>query len=135
MPSGEIVAVYSDETERMQAEEALENAYHQMEQKVKERTAELSQANLKLIQEIRERKQSEAERENLIKKLQAALSEVKTLSGLFPICASCKKIRDDNGYWNQIESYIRKHSDAEFSHSICPECAKELYPKLDETYD
>jgi DNA repair exonuclease SbcCD ATPase subunit len=135
LPSGEIVAVYSDETERMQAEEALENAYKQMEQKVKERTAELSQANLKLIQEINERKQSEAERENLIKKLQEALSEVKTLSGLFPICASCKKIRDDNGYWNQIESYIRKHSDAEFSHSICPECAKKLYPKLDENDD
>ena len=135
MPSGEIFAVYSDETERMQAEEALENAYKQMEQKVKERTAELSQANLKLIQEINERKQSEAERENLIKKLQAAFSEVKTLSGLFPICASCKKIRDDNGYWNQIESYIRKHSDAEFSHSICPECTKKLYPELDETDD
>jgi PAS domain S-box-containing protein len=135
LPSGEIVAVYSDETERMQADEALENAYEELEQKIKERTAELSQANLKLIQEINERKQSEAERENLIKKLQEALSEVKTLSGLFPICASCKKIRDDKGYWNQIEAYIRKHSDAEFSHSICPECAKKLYPKLYDTDD
>jgi hypothetical protein len=63
-------------------------------------------------------------------KLQEAISKIKQLSGLLPICASCKKIRDDKGYWNQIESYIRKHSEAEFSHGICPECAKKLYPDL-----
>lgn len=67
-------------------------------------------------------------------KLEEALAKVKKLSGLLPICASCKKIRDDKGYWNQIESYIRDHSEAEFSHSICPECAKELYPDL-KIYD
>ncbi len=60
--------------------------------------------------------------------LQAALAKIKTLRGLMPICASCKKIRDDKGYWNQIEEYIRDHSDAEFSHGICPECAVKLYP-------
>ena len=60
-----------------------------------------------------------------------ALSKIKTLSGLLPICSHCKKIRDDKGYWNQIESYIHKHSDAEFSHSICPECAKKYYPDMD----
>jgi hypothetical protein len=60
--------------------------------------------------------------------LKTALSQVKTLSGFLPICASCKKIRDDNGYWNQIESYIRNHSEAEFSHGICPDCAQKLYP-------
>jgi hypothetical protein len=60
--------------------------------------------------------------------LRNALSKIKTLSGMLPICASCKKIRDDKGYWNQIESYIKHHSEAEFSHSICPECAKILYP-------
>jgi len=59
--------------------------------------------------------------------LQRALSEIKTLSGLLPICASCKKIRDDKGYWNQIELYIRDHSEAEFSHGICPHCAEKLY--------
>ena len=59
--------------------------------------------------------------------LQDALKEVKTLSGLLPICAHCKKIRDDKGYWNQIESYIHKHSDAEFSHGICPECSDKIY--------
>lgn len=62
--------------------------------------------------------------------LQKALSEIKTLSGLLPICASCKKIRDDKGYWNQIEAYIRDRSEAEFSHSICPRCASRLYPEL-----
>ena len=62
--------------------------------------------------------------------LQAALSEIKTLSGLLPICASCKKIRDDKGYWNQLELYIRDHSEAEFSHSICPSCADKLYGDL-----
>jgi hypothetical protein len=70
----------------------------------------------------------EEEREKLIKELQNALTEIKTLSGLLPICSYCKKIRDDKGYWNQIESYIHKHSDTEFSHGICPECAKKYYP-------
>ncbi len=60
--------------------------------------------------------------------LQAALSKVKTLSGIIPICANCKKIRDDQSYWHQVEAYVRDHSDAVFSHSICPECVKELYP-------
>lgn len=59
------------------------------------------------------------------------LSEIKTLRGILPICANCKKIRDDKGYWNQIESYISAHSEAEFSHGICPECAKELYSEFD----
>jgi len=72
----------------------------------------------------------EKERESLISELTDALSEVKKLSGLFPICASCKKIRDDKGYWNQIESYIRDRSEADFTHGICPECAKKLYPEL-----
>lgn len=62
--------------------------------------------------------------------LQEALAKIKTLSGLLPICASCKKIRDDKGYWNRIETYISDHSEAEFSHSICPECTKKLYPEL-----
>ena len=67
--------------------------------------------------------------------LREALSKIKTLSGLLPICSSCKKIRDDKGYWSQIEGYISDHSAAEFSHSICPDCAKKLYPDLcDEIY-
>jgi CheY-like chemotaxis protein/HPt (histidine-containing phosphotransfer) domain-containing protein len=67
--------------------------------------------------------------------LQAALAKIKTLCGLLPICASCKKIRDDKGYWNQIEAYISDHSEAEFSHGVCPECAKKLYPEFyDDLY-
>ena len=72
-------------------------------------------------------KQFEAEREKLIKELQYALDNVKTLQGLIPICASCKKIRDDKGFWNQVEGYISQHTDAKFTHGICPDCAKKLY--------
>ncbi|WP_319525474.1 PAS domain-containing protein [uncultured Desulfosarcina sp.] len=82
--------------------------------------------------DISDRVKVEKEKENLIAKLQEALSQVRQLSGFLPICASCKKIRDDKGYWNQIESYIEDHSEAEFSHSICPNCAKKLYPDLFE---
>jgi hypothetical protein len=65
--------------------------------------------------------------------LQRALSKIRTLSGLLPICSSCKKIRDDKGYWHQVESYISDHSKAEFSHSICPECTEKLYSEyIDE---
>ena len=67
-------------------------------------------------------------------KLEAALSKIKTLSGMLPICSYCKKIRDDKGYWNQIEEYLRDHSNAEFSHSICKECAQKHYPGM-KLYD
>jgi CheY-like chemotaxis protein len=77
------------------------------------------------------RARMESEREALIKDLQKALSEIKTLQGFLPICSHCKKIRDDEGSWNQMESYISAHSDAEFSHSICQECAEKYYPELD----
>ena len=63
------------------------------------------------------------------KELQKAMAQIKTLSGLIPICSSCKKIRDDKGYWNQLETYIHEHSDADFSHGICPECIEKLYPE------
>ena len=74
-------------------------------------------------------KLADEEKSKAIEELQKALERVKTLSGLLPICASCKKIRDDQGYWNQIEAYIAKHSEAEFSHGICPGCARKLYPE------
>lgn len=78
------------------------------------------------------RRQAEEERERLIAELQEALAKVKTLSGLLPICASCKKIRDDKGYWNQIEVYIGDRAEVDFSHGICPDCAKKLYPDIYE---
>lgn len=80
--------------------------------------------------DISDRIKTEIEKENLINKLNETLSQLKQLSGFLPICASCKKIRDDKGYWKQIESYIKEHSEAEFSHSICPDCSKKLYPGL-----
>jgi PAS domain S-box-containing protein len=83
------------------------------------------------IRDISDRKRAEQEREKIISELQKALKGVKQLSGLLPICSHCKKVRDDKGYWNQIEAYIAIHSEAAFSHGICPECAQEYYPDMD----
>jgi PAS domain S-box-containing protein len=83
-----------------------------------------------IVRDISERKRVEGEREKLILDLQDALANVKTLSGLLPICAACKKIRDDKGYWNQIESYIRDRSEAQFTHGLCPDCAEKIYGKI-----
>lgn len=88
---------------------------------------DIGASNTQLQEEITERKTLEKEREVLITELQEALAQVKTLSGFLPICAACKKIRDDKGYWNQIEAYLSTRSDVQFSHSICPDCAKNLY--------
>ena len=74
-----------------------------------------------------ERQRMVQERDHLIEQLQAALDKVKQLRGLLPICCFCKKVRDDRGYWSQIELYIRDHSEAEFSHALCPQCAAEHY--------
>jgi len=76
------------------------------------------------------RKQEQQEREQLISQLQDALAQVRQLHGLLPICASCKKIREDSGYWRQIEEYIRDHSEAQFTHGICPECSQIYFPGI-----
>jgi len=86
---------------------------------------------LGIITDITENKKKEAQRETLISNLEDAIKHIKQLSGLLPICSSCKKIRDDKGYWKQIENYIEDHSEALFSHSICPDCSNELYGKED----
>jgi PAS domain S-box-containing protein len=85
---------------------------------------------LEINRDVTERVKMREERDRLIDELQEALANVKILSGLIPICASCKKIRDDNGYWNQIESYIGSHSEMKFTHGLCPGCATRLYPDL-----
>jgi len=82
-----------------------------------------------------ERKRTLEEQIRLISQLQEALAHVKQLSGLLPMCASCKKIRDDKGYWNQLEAYISDHSEADFSHGICPECVRKLYPEYAHAFD
>ncbi|KAA3610219.1 MAG: PAS domain S-box protein [Calditrichaeota bacterium] len=87
---------------------------------------------LATILDITKRKADEHEREKLIIELEDALAKIKTLKGLIPICSNCKKIRDDKGFWNQIEEYITKHSEAMFSHGICPDCTTDLYGDLDD---
>lgn len=87
----------------------LRNLNKNLESKVDERTRELTLVN---------------------EELKKSLQEIKILSGFLPICSSCKKIRDAQGYWNQLETYITEHSEAEFSHSICDDCMKKIYPEL-----
>ncbi|MDH7499401.1 MAG: PAS domain S-box protein [candidate division NC10 bacterium] len=81
-----------------------------------------------LMRDLTQRKQAERERERLIQELQEALTNVKTLRGLIPICAQCKKIRDDQGYWQQVETYVKEHSEASFTHGLCPDCVRLLFP-------
>lgn len=119
-----------DITHRKDAEEALRLARDKLEERVRERTAELLKANEQLLLEVVVREKAEQKLEKLVGELQDALAQVKTLSGLLPICASCKKIRDDRGYWTQVEVYMRERSQVEFTHSICPECVQRLYPGL-----
>ena len=83
-----------------------------------------------IFRDITRRKELEKERERLIADLQSSLEKVKLLSGLIPICAACKKIRTDDGFWKDVEIYVRDHSEADFSHSICPDCIKKLYPEF-----
>lgn len=90
----------------------------------------LLQAHQDLKEEAHRSKLAEKAKGNLVKELQEALKQVKKLSGLVPICAACKKIRDDKGYWQEVEAYVSTHSEAIFSHSLCPECAKKLYPEF-----
>ncbi len=84
--------------------------------------------SLGMVEDIGERKIAEQEKEQLITELREALAKIKTLKGLIPICAWCKKIRDDNGYWTRVETYIREHSDVSFSHCICPTCLSKEDP-------
>jgi len=83
-----------------------------------------------ITRDISELMKTQQEREQLIKELQNAIADIKKLSGLVPICSSCKKIRDDKGYWTQLEAYLQEHSQAKFSHGICPDCLQKLYPNF-----
>lgn len=83
-----------------------------------------------ICRDVSERNRMDSERKKLIQKLEASLSEIRTLRGILPLCAFCKKIRDDKGYWEQVDVYINKHTEADISHSICPECFKKHYPDM-----
>lgn len=91
----------------------------------------IKQKHDQLFDELRKRLLAEKEKEKLIIELQQTLVQVKKMSGLLPICSYCKQIRDDKGYWNQIEEYLRNHSEVDFSHSICPDCAQKHHPGLE----
>ena len=123
------IIIIHDVTALRQAEGALRKAHDELEQRVEERTLELSKVNKHLKNEIEERKRTEKEREKLINELQEAINEIKTLRGILPLCSFCKKIRDDKGYWEQVDVYIDKYSEADISHGICPECLKKHYPE------
>ena len=104
-----LVGFFRDITERKKIESELEKYRNQLEELVKKRTTQLEEKNILL---------------------EATLANIKTLKSLLPICSCCKKIRDDKGYWSQVDTYIKEHTDTEFSHSVCPECIKTLYPDL-----
>ena len=107
----------------LQVSEELKKSNELLENRIAERTAELSK-------EVAERKLYGIERDKVIAELEYAHAQINTLTGLLPTCASCKKIRDTEDNWVQMESYIQKHSDATFTHGICPTCAKKLYPDI-----
>ncbi len=85
-----------------------------------------------VCRDISEQRQAQREREALIARLQEAIAELKVLRGIIPVCSFCKKVRDDRGYWEQVEVYIKKHSDAKVSHGICPECLEKHYPGMSD---
>jgi CheY-like chemotaxis protein len=119
-------------TEKWWLHQQSRRRMEELESRVAERTAELAKTNAALQAENTARKQTVVERDHLIQALQKALANVKALSGLLPICAGCKKIRDDKGYWSQVECYIQEHSEAKFTHGLCPDCIKKWYPELEE---
>ena len=125
-----VVVITHDITKRKNAEISLRKHQNHLEDMVNERTHELEEINQKLQAEIIERKQMEERQIKLITDLKDALQNINRLQGLIPICANCKKMRDDKGYWEEVEAYIQDHSDAEFTHGICPDCMKELYPQF-----
>ncbi|MFC1651043.1 PAS domain S-box protein [Candidatus Latescibacterota bacterium] len=86
---------------------------------------------LLILIDVTERINTEREKKHLLDEFKEILTGIKMLSGILPICSKCKKIRSSDGYWEQLEMYIRRHSEAEFTHGICPDCAKELYPEFD----
>jgi DNA-binding response OmpR family regulator len=113
-------------TKPFQVEEVLTRVnthltIHRLQKKLQEKNSQLEEKNSQL-----EEKNEELQKKNV--QLQEALNNIKTLRGLIPICANCKKIRDDEGFWKQVEIYVSEYSEAQFSHGICPDCAKKLYP-------
>ena len=110
----------------------LNDYKNKLEEKVETRTKDLRDSNEKLQTEISYRIKTESEKEKVIYQLEDALGQLKTLSGLFPVCIKCKKIRDEKGYWYQLENYLQKYTETEFRDCICDECSIKYYPKFCE---
>jgi ribosomal protein L29 len=125
----EIVGYWTDISELMHSQEELIKAKEGLEQQVEIRTSELTNTNQELNKEIYSRIKIQEELNNAIDELKKALAEIKTLKAILPICTNCKKIRDDRGYWQQVELYISENTNTLFSHGICPDCMEELYPE------
>ena len=121
-----------DITQRKAAEQQLVQAHAGLEQRVLDRTTELQQSNERLRTEIELRKTIKEKQEKVMDELSQALKDIKILRGLIPICASCKSVRDDSGFWQQIEGYLLENSEAMFSHGICPDCSEKLYPEYSD---
>jgi hypothetical protein len=109
----------------LRVRDELKQMNENLEQRIAERTAELSI-------EVAERQRYGAERDKVITELEVALAKINTLTGLLPTCASCKKIKNKEGHWIQMENYIQEHSNAKFTHGLCPDCVKNLYPEIYE---
>lgn len=124
-----IVYLLVQRAHRMTAEKLLREHRDALERTVRKRTKDLNIKHETLQKETAQRRQVESDKERLIEELKDALLNVKTLVGLLPVCSKCNKVRDDKGYWDQIEQYIRQHSDTLFSHGLCPACFEELYGK------
>jgi ATP-dependent RNA circularization protein (DNA/RNA ligase family) len=114
--------------ERKQAENSLKELNETLEERIIERTAALSK-------EVAERKRYGQERDKVIAELQEAHLHIKTLTGLLSTCASCKKIKNSEGDWEEMESYIQRHCNVQLTHGICHECAKRLYPEIYDILD
>ncbi len=118
---------------RDRANDLLARSNQELERRVAERTSELASSNAALHGEIEERKRAEAAREALIRELQQALATVRTLEGLLPMCAWCKRVRTDEGYWKAVDTYFREHLDVDVTHGICPECFKKVTNELQQS--
>jgi len=129
------LSYFTDITGQKEVQERLRLLNEELEDRVAARTRELTEANLRLRAEIEERARAEEERKRLIAELQRALAEVRTLGGLLPICAWCKRVRDDRGYWSQLEAYLSQHAPVEFSHGMCPDCERKLREQMGEKID
>ncbi len=128
-PFGYVMKPFGD----VEIQAAIEIALHKraVEKKAKQAQEALKETNRRLEHEVSKRKTAEEEKDRAIATLQKTIRKINTLKGLLPICAACKRIRDKKGEWRPLEDYISEHSNADFTHDICPDCARRLYPDID----